>query len=190
MMTPHIRQLWWTICRLVGNNCENLILWIAFFEISQTFHPQHFRLVTFTRACVPQRCQSRFMLLLCYFSLSLSLPASGYFLTPKALHEANKRVTDLATEAKEAGLVPKWPKTSQYTYSAEDCAHSGKYAVEHGPAKAVCHFSLLLKHPVTESTAHFHWEWLGNRKLPFCYELQYITTAKSSGYTVGNITIA
>ena len=95
------------------------------------------------------------MLLLHYFSPSSSLPASVSVpsLTPEAFHEVNKRVAGLATEAKEAIPVPKRPKMSHYSYSAEDSAHIGKYAVEHSPTKAAHHFSLLLKHPVPESTS-------------------------------------
>ena len=76
-------------------------------------------------------------------------------LTAKTLREASKQVTDLTTRAKEAGLVPKQPKTSHYSYFTEDCARIGKYAAEHGPAKAVHHFLSLLKHPVLESTTCF-----------------------------------
>ena len=56
------------------------------------------------------------------FLPTTSLPAFLPSLTPKAFCEANKRVAGLATEAKEAGLAPKWPKTSHYNYSAEDSA--------------------------------------------------------------------
>ena len=120
---------------------ENSILWIAVFpEFRKKFTGNIFG--TFAGAC-----QSRIMLLLHYFSPSTSLSASVPSLMPKALHEENKRAAGLATEAKEAGLAPKRPKTSHYSYSAEDHARIGKYAAEHGPAKAARHFSSLLKHP-------------------------------------------
>ena len=128
---------------------RNLILRIAVFsEFRKNFIDNTF--VTFAGAC-----QSRIMLLLRYFSPTTSLPASVPSLMLEALRDANKRVAGLATEAKEAGLAPKRPKTSHYNYSGEDRARIGKYAAEHSPTKAASHFWSLLKRPVPESTARF-----------------------------------
>ena len=86
------------------------------------------------------------MSLLRYFSRTASLPSSESVpsLTPEALREANKRVASIVTGMDEAGPTPKKTYSS---YSAEDHARIGRYAAEHGPTKALQHFT------VPESTA-------------------------------------
>ena len=86
------------------------------------------------------------MSLLSYFTPTSDLPSSGSALSlkPKALHEANKRFASLSRECDDAGPGSKHAKN---IYSTDDRAHIGRYAAEHGPTKALRHFT------VPESTA-------------------------------------
>lgn len=85
------------------------------------------------------------MALLKYFSPSL--PKKFPSLTEKEVKEATAGIRQALKDAESKGRG----KYNQYT--AKERAQIGKYAAEHGPARAVRHCSKLLGRQVPETTA-------------------------------------
>ena len=125
--------------RIAGNNCGKFNFADYGMGIPKKFRPQYF--FSFARARVHRGAKKLLSCCYCFiFRHAQAYLFWAIFGARETVREANKQVACLANEAEEAGRhCMKRPKTSHYS-SPEDHVCIGKYAAEHGYAKAIRHF--------------------------------------------------